>query len=58
MNNLQNIIAQKEDIIERLQTLIKENGEKHAQNVVQFLGELKDLQDVISAKDQVCERLV
>ena len=56
VDNLHNIIAQKEEIIERLQTLIKENGEKHSQYVRQLLNELKTLQDAVDTKDQANER--
>ena len=56
MDNLQSIIGQKEEIIKRLQTLIKENGEKHSQAMTQLLNEIKMLQDTVDTKEQACNR--
>lgn len=55
---MQHIINQKEEIITRLQNLLKKNGEEHAQNILQLVREMKILKDSVDSKEQICNRFV
>ena len=58
IDNLQHIILQKEDIIQRLQMLARENGDKYVQNMTKLAKKLKALQDAVDAKDGACNMYV
>ncbi|XP_065202598.1 centrosomal protein of 290 kDa-like isoform X2 [Planococcus citri] len=52
VDSLQNIIHQKEETIERLQSLLKKNREEHYQSTLELQRELKGLQESTGSKEQ------